>query len=281
MNGSAFDIPDDEGTPVVEGEVVEPAALIPYETVLSRLEGITAADKLRAVALGHRATSIVRIDNDTTEEEAGHLIDEMTEHKAVMEKKINPLSDLANKLHKALTGFRSVATQELVLGLDHLRPLLAKRLSEKKAAEEARQREARELAQKQERERLLAEAVHAEQTGSSEEEVQQIVREAEHVVAPAVAARPITPLTNVSTRENNWKALPAHADDWGDMKILDYSALITFLAEQIAKKDYAYIGLLQICPTVANQLARAQKEAFSIPGLRAVNPPALVRRGRS
>jgi hypothetical protein len=134
---------DREVPAVVIGEIVpEPDALIPGEAILRRMEGITAADRAKALVLGQRALALVAITSDDDEVLAGDLIDALTTHQAHIERKVRPFADLAFKLHRSLTGFLGQATQELTAGLTHLRPMLAKRLRAKQEAEEARQRKA-------------------------------------------------------------------------------------------------------------------------------------------
>ena len=259
--------PPDEPIAVLIGEIVPaPDALINSGAILRRMEGITAADRAQAVILGQRALALVSIDTDDDELVAGHLIDDLVEHQAHIERKVRPFADLAFKLHRGLTGFLGQATQELVDGLGHLRPMLARRLKAKKDAEEARQREARETARKAEQDRLLAEAAHAESVGESAETVQAIVREAESVPPPPVAARPITQVQGAGTRDN-WKA-----------ELTDKRALILHVADRLKADDDSLLNLLVVDTTTATQLARAQKSTMKIPGLRAINDVAFTKR---
>jgi hypothetical protein len=261
------DPPEPVTTAIVHAEIVPmPTALINPETVLARMEGITAADRAKAVVLGQAALSITTIVDDATEERAGLLIDELSAHQQRIEGKVRPFADLAFKLHRGLTGFLGGATQELTEGLAHLRPMLARRLRAKQEAEDARQRDEREKARKAEQERLLAEAAHAEQIGESPETVQQILQEAESVPAPPVAERPITKVTGASTRDN-WKA------ELGDKRLV-----ILHVAERLKAGDDSLLNLLDVSTTTANQLARAQKSTMKIPGLRAVNDVAFTKR---
>jgi hypothetical protein len=254
-------------SPVVVGEIVpEPTALIQVPAILARMEGITAADRAMAVILGQRALALVSIDSDDDEVLAGDLIDALGAHQALLDRKVRPFADLAFKLHRGLTGFLGQATQELVAGLGHLRPMLARRLKAKQDAEEARQREEQARARKAEQDRLLAEAVHAEAVGESPETVQQIVRDAESVPPPPVAARPITQVQGAGTRDN-WKA-----------EVTDKRALILHVADRLKADDDSLLNLLVVDTTTATQLARAQKSTMKIPGLRAINDVAFTKR---
>lgn len=245
---------------------VEPTALIPTTTILQRMEGITAADRARAVILGQQALAIRSIDDDATEVLAGELIDQLADHQEHIGRKVRPFADLAYKLHRGLTGFLGSATAELTDGLAHLRPLLARRLKAKKDAEEQRQREAREVLRKAEQDRLMAEAQHAEAVGEAPAVVQAIVEEARSLPAPPVVARPITAVQGASTRDN-WKA-----------ELVSKRDVILHVAARLQAGDDSLLNLLDVSTTTANQLARAQKSTMKIPGLRAVNDVAFTKR---
>lgn len=252
---------------VIEGEVVsEPTMLIPTASILQRMEGITAADRAQAVILGQMALSIPAIDDDDTENRVGELIDRLVTHQEHIERKVGPFADLAFKLHRALTGFRAQATQELVAGLAHLKPMLARRLGAKRDAEEARQREESARARKAEQDRILAEAAHAESVGESAAVVQQLVEEAASVPAPPVAERQITQVKGAGVRDN-WVA-----------EVSDKRALILHVAERLHAGDDSLLNLLVVDATTATQLARAQKGTMKIPGMRAVNNVSFTKR---
>jgi hypothetical protein len=258
-------------TPMVaRAEVVtEPSAIISPDRVLARMEGITAGDRAAAVVLGQRALAIQVIADDATEVQVGALIDELTEHQAHIERKIRPFADIAYKLHRALTGFLSNATQDLTAGLAHLRPMLAKRLREKQDAELARVRAEQAKALEQQQARLRAEAEHMKAVGEAPEAVQAVLDEAKTLPPPPVAERPITTLKGASTRDN-WKA-----------DVVDKRAVILHVAERLAAGDQSLLHLLDVSTTTANQLARAQKATMQIPGLRAVNDVAFTKRRSS
>lgn len=258
--------PPDPNTVMVGEVVAEPTMLIPTERILARMEGITAADRALAVILGQQALTITAIDDDETENRVGELLDKLVAHQEHIERKVNPFADLAFRLHRALTGFRAQATQELAAGLAHLKPMLARRLRAKQEAEQARQRAEQAAAQKIERDKILAEAVHAEQTGESAAVVQQLIQEAEHVAAPPVAERPITAVKGAGTRDN-WKA-----------EVVNKRAVILHVAARLQAEDDSLLNLLVVDATTATQLARAQKSTMNIPGMRAVNDVAFTKR---
>jgi hypothetical protein len=102
--------------------------------------------------------------------------------------------------------------------------------------------------------------------GESAETVQQIVRDAESVPPPPVAARPITQVQGAGTRDN-WKA-----------EVTDKRALILHVADRLKADDDSLLNLLVVDTTTATQLARAQKSTMKIPGLRAINDVAFTKR---
>jgi hypothetical protein len=181
-----------------------------------------------------------------------------------IEKKGERLVSLAYKLHQGFCGLfgkKGTARIHTQGGLAHLRPLLASRIAAKERAEEQRQRDAREAAQRDERDRKLQEAAHVEATGGSREEVDQILEEAETLPPPAVAAQPITVVKGASIREN-WKC-----------EITSKTDLVKFVAQHPE-----HINLLDVNTTAANQMAKAQKSGMKIPGLRAYNDSVLTKR---
>ena len=252
---------------VIHAEIVpEPASLISADRILQRMEGITAADRAQAALLGHQALAITAITDDATEVLAGALIDRLTDHQARLESKVRPFADLAFKLHRALTGFIGQATEDLTKGLAHLRPMLAQRIRAKQDAERQRQADERAKAMKAQQEQIAREAKQAEAAGESPAVVQAIREEAKTLPPPPVAARPVTAVKGASTRDN-WKA-----------EVTSKRDLILHVAARLQASDDAFLHLLDVDMTTANQLARAQKETMAIPGLRAFNDVAFTKR---
>lgn len=138
--------------------------------------------------------------------------------------------------------------------------------------EARKQREDAERAARAERERLAAEAREraaaaetAAKEGREEEaaqmaaESQSLSMEAAVTVAPrvSVAAAP----KGLSTRAN-WKA-----------EVTSMAELVAYVAA-----NPSFINLLTVDATALNALAKAQKEAFSIPGCRAFNDAVVAVR---
>lgn len=209
------------------------------------------------------ALAITAIADDETELVVGEYIAALQALDQKIEADHRPGIKSAHDHHKLLIARMDKWRAPISQALQHLRPMLARRLSEKQRAEEARQREEREKAQAAERERLLAEAVHAENTGEAPAVVDNLFRDAETVAPPSVAARPITAVKGVSTRAN-WKA-----------EVTDLQALVRFVADHPN-----WLSLLEPNPTKLNELAKSLNErlAATIPGVRAVNDVVLQKR---
>ena len=122
------------------------------------------------------------------------------------------------------------------------------------------QRRADEEAQRQNEEARLQQGIAAEQNGASEADVQAIV-EAPSAAPPPVVAPTYQKRQGVSVREN-WKAEVVNLD----------------LLVQAVAQHKAPLNCLQANQVALNQLARAQKQALSIPGVRAVNDAVVSAR---
>jgi hypothetical protein len=285
--------------------VLDPEALIPVNAIVARFEGVTAADVAKSVFLAEKALRVQRVTTDEEQSYLDALRDEMKAHESWVEAKLEGGIAVANRLHKALTGLRASAVARLPEAVKHAGNLLGLYLREKQEAEAERQRQEREKAVAQERARLKAEAeaARAEQLRlqiaaeaarttdtaaadlldrAAETErlaAEQATQEAATVTAPPIAAREIAAPTGSSTRAN-WQALPEHAEAWDEFPAGDKRALICFIAERLQVNDGSFIHLVDISKTACNQLAKAQKSAMKVPGIRAVNPPVYSKTNR-
>jgi len=311
-----FDLPDppvdvphqtpentDEPAPAIRepDEILAPDTLVPVDAILQRVEGITAADVARSVALADRALRVKRLATDDEQAALDALRDEMQAHERHVREQIDPYCDIANRLHKGMTGLRNVALDRVPEAIKHAGGVLGTYLREKREAEERRQREEREraLAAERERLRLEAEAAEAErkrieqqaaETQSRDEqrvlreqaeqlrlEAEQARVEAATATAPPVAARPVAAPAGASTRDN-WQALPEHAESWADMPTADKVALIVHVADLCRAGNLSLVNLLSVNTTACNQTAKAQKSTMKVPGIRAVNPAVYSKR---
>ena len=303
---TALDLPDapadqDDRRVLEATEILEPEALVPVEQILARVEGITAADVARSIALAGRALQIRRIASDDEQDALDELRDDMKAHEAHVRARVDGYCDIANRLHKGMTGLRNLALDRVPDAIKHAGSLIAGYIREKEAAEAERQRQEREVALRQERERLKAEAEAAEAerrriaaqaaAAKSEDEARalrdqasQLQRDADQarveaatVTSPAVAARPVGKPTGATARDN-WKALPEHAEAWADLSAADKIALLLHVAERCLAKDYSLVNLFDVNVTSCNQQANSQKSLMKIPGIRAVNLAVYSKR---
>jgi hypothetical protein len=309
--GEAEEMPPEPPEPASEAlvhipdEVLDPEELVPVSAIVRRVEGITAADVVRSVALASRALSFTRVVDDDGQAALDALRDEMKAHQQAIEDRLDRFVTVAHRLHKALTGLRAAALDRVPAAVTHAGALLGAYLRRKEEAEADRQRAEREKALAAERARLKAEADVAEaerrrlaaaaakaqktdpaaaqllQQAADREALaaEQARQDAATVTAPPVAAQTIAAPTGASTRDN-WQALPAHAETWDDMPIRDKRDLILFIAARLAADDGSFIHLVDVSTKACNQLAKAQKGTMAIPGLRPVNPPVYSKRGR-
>lgn len=117
--------------------------------------------------------------------------------------------------------------------------------------------EAREQAEEQ----RLADAVHMEDQGAPAEVVDAMLSEPVHVAAPVVAPRTYERSSSVTYR-SNWVG---SCDDL--FKLVQYVA-----------KNKQHLNLLQVNGPAINQLAKALKENFSVPGCKAFDDKVIAGR---
>lgn len=171
--------------------------------------------------------------------------------KAAIEEMLEPAVKAANAAHKTLTGLRN----NLTAPLDHARQIASTKAlnyeaEQRRKAEEERKRleaEARRL----EEERQIADAIAAEEEGDAET-AEAIM--AEPTITPVVHVAPaIARVEGVATK-TTWSA-----------QVTDLRALIAYVA---AHPEWEHL-LLPAMPAL-NGLARSQRGALAIPGVRSV-----------
>lgn len=161
--------------------------------------------------------------------------------------------DSLNKAGKALRA----AEAKLILPCTEARRIITYEKIAPFEAEERRKAEAEscrlaEIARKQEEERLLADAIEAEQQGDKQA-ADQIL--AETVTAPVVRVEP-----QIATAKGVTTATVWHAE------VTDKLALIRYVAEHPE-----WVNLLDPVMPALNSLARSQKDSLAIPGVKAVS----------
>ena len=165
--------------------------------------------------------------------------------------RLDPLIASANAAHKGLTKLRS----DLLRPIEQAASILDGRCQEyerverEKALAEARRLE--DEARKREEERQLLDAIHAEESGDSETAAAIM---AEKPVVPVVVVAPaVAKVDGVSSR-TNWRA-----------EVHDKLALVRYVATHPE-----WINLLEPNESSLNGLAKSQRDALAIPGVRAV-----------
>jgi hypothetical protein len=120
------------------------------------------------------------------------------------------------------------------------------------------QRRLEEEARKAAEEELLAEAVAAEAAG------------VESAVAEAILSAPLAPkVVVVPPAHQRAEGVSKARDNWS-CELVSLAALVKHAAAHPEA-----LGLLQVNQVAANQMARALKENFNVPGLKAVNRPTV------
>ena len=213
----------------------------------------------KALELIENASQIQINDQPTYDEATGVLLHVKGARKAIAAHHDPTIAD-TNKAHKT-----ALAAKERFDGpLRQVESMLKQRIGTWDTKQERlrleAQRKAEEEARKQEDETRLQQAIQAEEQGASKEDVQAIV-EAPSTAPPPVVAPTYQKRQGVSVREN-WKA-----------EVVNLMPLV----KAVARGD-APLFCLQPNQVALNQLARAQKQALSIPGVRAVNDAVVSAR---
>lgn len=173
-----------------------------------------------------------------------------------------PMKQKAHEAHKAICE-----AEKTMLGpVQEAKRILSRSIGawdaeqERKRQEEQRrlEAEARRIAE----EEALAAAVEVEQAGASPEEVEAVLSTPAPIMRPT-AAPTYERASTVSTREM-WSA-----------ELVSLQALV-----KAAAANPAYLPYLQANQTALNATARAQKAAFSVPGVKANCERIAAGRGR-
>lgn len=215
------------------------------------------ADEIRAAhsELVSRADSI-EIKTFEDHKCAFVYIVQLAKAKKAVTDKLNPIIGHAHKAYKSLTALRN----ELVKPIDTARGVTIGKLDEYEAEQNRiaaiEQRKAEEVARKAEEERLIQEALAAEEAGDMEL-AEEIINEPTMAPIVSLPAR-VAKVQGVGSQER-WSA-----------EIIDLLALVTYVSDHPE-----WITLLNPHMPALNALARSQRGAMRIPGVRAT--PNTVR----
>lgn len=168
-----------------------------------------------------------------------------------VEERLNPIIKSAHEAHRGLTALRG----DLIKPLDAARRVVSSKLDvyereQRRIADEQR-RQAEEAARKAAEERQLQDAIAAEEAGDSAE-AEAILDE--QVPEPVVAVPTQTAKVAGVTTQERWHA-----------EVVDMIGLVRHVAE-----NPEWIALLEPAMPQLNGLARSQRGAMRIPGVRAV-----------
>jgi len=238
-----MDTPDTTTAPEAPVAIPEEARQLvtTSDELISRAEQIEVANPENAKVAGAMLTSL-----------AGR-------RKAIEEERFKITRPLDEAKKRAMEWFKP-AIEKLQTAEAIVRRKLTGFLEEEERQRKAAEAKAAEAARK-EAERLAKRAETAEAKGKVEEAA--VLRELADAPAPVIAA-PATRVSGISSREN-WSA-----------QVTDKAALVKAAAE-----NPAYLAYLEPDMKSLNALARAQKNALAIPGVKAVNQAGLSVRGRS
>ena len=192
--------------------------------------------------------------------------------------------DLANQLHKRLTGLRGEFLKAAEDAVDQVgRRIYAETRRLEAVAAEAR-RKAQEEADRLERERARLAADAAMKAQAPAPVVQELTRRAETAVAaPVPVAAPIAPAN--STIAAKWKARLVGTTGGDDTEpatkqMSDAQRASLLLLVQAVAEGRASLSLLEINWSVANKRAENEGTTMGIPGLEAYDAGGLRAKRR-
>lgn len=228
-----------------------PARTQPEPTSIVIARPDHAGVKAASTSLADRARAVAVISNTDEHAHACELLKSVAACKAEVERKFAEPKKLAHDAHKSIVALE----KELLVPLDTARMNLSRVIGAYEETERRRAVEAQRVleaeARRQEEERQIQDAIELEESGDAagaaavlEEPVQVPVL----VVAPQ-----FTQVSGVSSRET-WSC-----------EVIDKARLVAYVAAHPE-----WLHLLDVNTTAANGLARSQKGALAIPGLRAI-----------
>jgi len=199
----------------------------------------------------------IRISDQSSYNSAARLLLDIAALTRRIQEHHKPIKDAAYAAHKAAVA----AEKRLLDPLAEATAILKKAISIWEADQERlrleTERKAREAAAKIEEEFRLEQAVAAQEAGADEATVDQILATPIRIPVP-VAAPTFERAKGVGTQQR-WKA-----------EVIDLRALCREIAEGRLPEEYVIPNM-----TALNARARAEKQAMSIPGVRAV-PETVV-----
>lgn len=220
---------------------------------------IVAQEELKreSISILDRARALV-VDGDQAAQEAGAILKAVREMRKKVAEVFDPVIERAHQAHKAAVAAKRSVDDPLAGCEQTIKTKLAAWQAEEERKRREEEARLRELIRQQEEERLLAAALEAEAMGDAELAAAIIE---EPVAPPVVTVAKPAPPSGVSFRED-WSA-----------EVVDLMALIRHVAQ-----TPSLVNLLAPNQTALNAMARAQKSALSLPGVRAVSRKTVVGR---
>ena len=226
------------------------------ETNVATVIPIVAADTIipremasEALSWPDQARALVIRDQDTYEC-AGAMATDVVRLRKQIEAEFKPSKEATDKAHKAVVAMERKYVAPLAEAEKIIKGSMATYSAEQERERRAEQARLQEIARRQEEDKRLAEAEYLAACG---EEKAAEARLDAPIAVPVVVAPPPPRAEGVSFRDL-WSA-----------EVVDLGALIKHVA---AHPEWA--NLLTPNMTALNQLAKAQKEALNMPGVRAL-----------
>jgi hypothetical protein len=188
---------------------------------------------------------------------AGNMLTMIKRTRSKIAEYMQPIIDAAHHAHKTALGQRKKLEKPLVDAESRLKSSMAEYFLKKERERETEEKRLAEEARKMEEEQLLARAEAAEAAGNKEE-AEAILNE--QITTPTVKLGKSTPTSDGIHHRTTWAA-----------EVVDFHALVFWVC---GHKDM--LNLLLPNQTALNQMAKAQKEAMAIPGVKAVPTTTTV-----
>jgi hypothetical protein len=202
--------------------------------------------------------------------------------KAITEHFIEPV-EIANRLHKRLTGLRS----EWVAPGDEAAKTVGNRVWEEKrrldAIAAAERRKAQEAADAEARKKAREEAEAAAKNQAPPQVIEELTRRVETATAPPVAAAPVATMKSTSV-VTAWKARPkgTPADAEPNPSIAEMSPSQLLMVDELLKgilEKRAPYTAIEINYSILNSRAKGDQKTFNIPGFEAFEHGGVRAKG--
>lgn len=215
----------------------------------------------RAVSLVAQAQDIRVIDQSSYDRACDFLLGVGALRKTIVEHHA-PVKKRTHEAHKEACAMEQRQLTPVTMAETIIKRSILIYEQEQKRLQEERDQKAREEAELARAEMIEAAAVAAEAEGATAEEVEAIITQP--VIAPPVSAPKTFQRASNILLAQTWKA-----------EVFDMKALAKAVAE-----GKAPVSAIEPNMTALNQMARAMKSGFNLPGVRAVPFDSLRAGGR-